>query len=208
MKTTSLSLMAVVALALAGCTASPPPEETESGCSPENATFEWGTAAEGSEVLLGVQLLEYTDGASRSSLEVRDAKTDSGFPDAQLAAIGVPEEGLEAWHAALIAAARDSGAVAEGFETSTSISEKPYVDITTPEDGRYVVSVMAPLTTVSVTISCADGAPVEGDLVGLDPALVRAVPLLCVPDLDEPATEDAPDVSLETATAREYCAKA
>ena len=202
MKTTPLTLMALAVLALAGCTPGPAPEETESGCSPENATFEWGDAAIGGKVLLGAQLLEYTDGATRSTLESRQGEAEGAFPDAALAELGVTEDRLEAWHEALIAQARDSGAVVAGFETSTAISDEPYVEITTPEDGRYVVSVMAPLTTVPVAIGCEGVDPVAGELVGVDTEAIEAVPLRCVPDLD-----DEPGASLEGKTTREYCAE-
>jgi hypothetical protein len=204
MKTSSLAVMtlAVLALALSGCTTTEP-GETESGCTPKNAGFEFDEASVGEVEVLGVQLLEYTDGATQSTMETEVVATDAGFPDSALETLGVTEEQLETWHAELIAAARDSHAVAEGFEASAGVSEKPYVEITTPEDGRYVVTVMGPLVTVPVTITCGDQKPVAGELVGVDPESIEAVPLLCIEGAEEEVNE-----SLQSATTREYCAKA
>lgn len=200
--TTTLTFGALFVLALAGCT-TPETGETESGCTPLNATVEWGEASEGDVELIGVQLLEYTDNASRSTLETRQLSDESGFPDDALAELGVTESQLEAWHAGLIERALDSGAVGEGFVASTAIAETGYVELTTPEDGRFVVSVMAPVVAVPVTIACDGFAPVTGDVVGVYPDQVEAIPLKCVPEL-----ETEPGDSLESRTAREYCAKA
>lgn len=202
MKTTSLAVttLAALALALAGCTTTEP-GETETGCTPENATIEFGDATVGEVELLGVQVIEYSDGATDSTMST-EVVADAGYPDAALETVGVTDQQRDAWHAGLLERARGSKAVAAGFAASPLLSEEPYVEITTPEDGRYVVSVMGPLVELPVTVECEKLDPAVGTIVGVDAETIEAVPLLCVEGGDSELGDSIPSV-----TAREYCAK-
>lgn len=189
-------MLLLACASLAGCTfGQPAPQPTPvTGCAPQTATIEWGEPSRTGEVLHGVQLYSY-----RGDEEIIEpTQLDSGLAATHVddvAALGSTTE--EEWRSALFELAAESGAVASDFGTPVIVSEKPFLEITNPEPGDYLVSIASQPTILPFTVDC-DGLFIDGTLTAAIPSDVAAVPLRCIDDFGE-----ADDI--RTNAAREYC---
>lgn len=157
-----------------------PSPEPIAGCSPEDATITWRSVHDAENVLAGVQVITFHEEREGRTTETHTLETEPDISGEGIASLTDLDTDMRAeWQRALIADARRTGQVPENYGGSLEVATEPYIDITDPEVGTYVIAVAATQKAMPFSVDCGGIRDAEGTVYAATPGTTVSVLFRC-----------------------------